>query len=149
MRQGFIYLVAVKGWFSRFILAWEISVSLDKELCISCLKSALNVSAPGIFNTDQGSQFTSHEFTQLLKRKGIAISMDGRGRAFDNIFVERLWRSVKYEEVFLHDYQSVREAGMCLRSYIKFYNEERAHQSLNYRAPAEVYHSKRPGEAVI
>ena len=146
MRQGFIYLVAVMDWFSRFVLAWEISVSLDKEFCISCLKAALAVSVPGIFNTDQGSQFTSNEFTQLLTGRGVAISMDGRGRVFDNIFVERLWRSVKYEEVFLHDYQSVREAGMCLRRYIKFYNEERVHQALNYRVPAEVYHTKRPRE---
>jgi putative transposase len=142
MLGGFIYLVAILDWFSRYVLSWEISVTLDSEFCISALERALRLAQPIIFNTDQGSQFTSQSFTERLLRRGIKISMDGRGRALDNIFVERLWRSVKYEEVYLHDYQTVPEAISRLGRYFDFYNRERLHQSLNYRTPEAVYQQK-------
>ena len=137
--QGFVYLVAVMDWYSRYVLAWEVSVSLDSSFCVSALDRALRQGHPDIFNSDQGSQFTSEVFTERLKERGIQISMDGRGRALDNIFVERLWRSVKYEEVYLKDYRSVLEASQGLRAYFEFYNGERLHQSLNYKTPAAVY----------
>jgi len=139
LRQGFIYLVAVIDWYSRYVLAWEVSVSLDVDFCLTSLDWALRSKKPEIFNSDQGSQFTSSVFTGRLKAKGIQISMDGRGRALDNVFVERLWRSLKYEEVYLHDYRTVPEAVRHIRSYFRFYNEERLHQSLQYRTPREVY----------
>ncbi len=139
LKHGFIYLVAVIDWYSRYVLSFEISNTLDKEFCIKALEKALTVSTPEIFNTDQGAQFTSGEFTGRLIENGIAVSMDGRGRALDNVFVERLWRSVKYEEVYLHDYESVREAVMRLGQYFWFYNMERPHQALNYETPNEVY----------
>jgi putative transposase len=141
MRHGFVYLVAVIDWHSRYVLSSEVSNTLDKEFCVRALNDALAVSKPEIFNTDQGSQFTSDEFTECLLENGVAISMDGRGRAFDNIFVERLWRSVKYEEVYLHEYESVRGAVEGLRRYFEFYNMERPHQALNYRTPNEVYNA--------
>jgi len=146
MARGFIYLVAVMDWFSRYVLSWSVSISLDVAFCCEALEQALQRAKPDIFNTDQGSQFTSLDFTGILKRAGIQISMDGRGRVFDNIFIERLWRSVKYEEVFLKDYQSVREAIAGLRAYFRFYNHERPHQALDYRTPQQVYfeHSKAP-----
>jgi putative transposase len=139
LRGGFIYLVAVMDWYSRYVLSWEVSVSMESSFCVSALDWALQQGRPEIFNTDQGSQFTSDIFTKRLETHGIGISMDGRGRAFDNIFVERLWRTVKYEEVFLKDYLDVLEAVSNLKSYFRFYNYERPHQSLDYQTPAEIY----------
>lgn len=139
LAQGFIYLVAIIDWFSRYVLAWEVSITLDVEFCLRALEQALQSAQPKIFNSDQGVQFTSHDFTQRLATAGIQISMDGRGRALDNIFVERLWRSVKYEEVYLKEYQTVAEAVSNLRDYFTFYNHERLHQALEYRTPAAVY----------
>lgn len=139
LRQGFMYLVAVMDWFSRYVLAWEVSVSLETAFCLTTLNWALEGGQPEIFNTDQGSQFTSDDFTGRLKTQGIAISMDGRGRAIDNVMIERLWRTVKYEEVFLKDYGDVVEAIANLKDYFWFYNHERPHQSLSYQTPAAVY----------
>jgi len=139
LNQGFIYLVAIIDWFSRYVLSYAFSTTLDTNFCLKALRDALKVATPEIFNTDQGSQFTSDAFTGILKKAGIAISMDGRGRALDNVFVERLWRSVKYERVYLHDYETVREAEQDIAAYFEFYNKERPHQSLDYQTPAEVY----------
>jgi len=143
LSRGFVYLVAVMDWHSRYILSWEVSTTLDKDFCIRALENALLMSKPEVFNTDQGSQFTSDDFTGVLESLGIKVSMDGRGRALDNIFVERLWRSVKYEEVYLHSYNTVKEAKTGLARYFHFYNTERIHQSLDYKTPAEVYFEKR------
>jgi len=143
MLRGFVYLTAIMDWYSRFVLAWEISNSLDTSFCLSALKQALELSKPEIFNTDQGSQFTSNEFTSTLEEENIRISMDGRGRVFDNIFVERLWRSVKYEEVYLHQYQTVHDARNGLTNYFIFYNMDRLHESLGYRTPYEIYVKER------
>ena len=140
LRQGFIYLVAVIDWFSRYVLSWEVSVTMESSFCVAALDWALRTGRPEIFNTDQGAQFTSQEFTGRLLAQGIVISMDGRGRALDNIFIERFWRSVKYEEVYLNDYQGVLAAVSGLSCYFQFYNHERLHQSLGYRTPAVVYH---------
>jgi putative transposase len=137
--RGFIYLVAIIDLYSRYVVSWEISTTLENDFCVTSLESALKQAIPEIFNTDQGSQFTAKNFIEVLHSKAIKISMDGRGRAFDNIFVERLWRSVKYEEVYLHDYRSVAEAKEGLGRYFCFYNNERLHQSLNYRTPREIY----------
>ncbi len=137
--QGFVYLVAVMDWHSRFVLSWELSVTLESSFCVSALDEALQLGCPEIFNTDQGSQFTSEVFTKRLVEHKVQISMDGRGRAFDNIFVERLWRSVKYEEVYLKDYGNVTEARQGLKDYFEFYNRERLHQSLGYKTPEAVY----------
>jgi putative transposase len=142
LARGFIYLMAVIDWFSRYVLSWEISVTLDTSFCLEALDRALHVATPEIFNTDQGVQFTSAEFTNRLKATDIRISWDGRGRALDNIFVERLWRSVKYEEVYIKDYQSVLDAVSNLRAYFTFYNHERLHQALDYHTPAQVYTSR-------
>lgn len=139
LKQGFIYLVAVMDWFSRYVLAWEVSNSLDTFFCLSALERAFAKGTPEIFNNDQGSQFTSETFTRRLKSAGIRISWDGRGRAWDNIFIERLWRSVKYEEVYLKDYANVSEAIHGLGSYFRFYNTQRHHQSLGYRTPEQLY----------
>ena len=139
MLHGFVYLVAIMDWYSRVVLAWEISTTLDTPFCLSALEKALELSTPEIFNTDQGSQFTSREFTGRLEKGEILISMDGRGRVYDNIFVERLWRSVKYEEVYLHHYQTVSEARNGLAKYFLFYNMERLHESLGYQPPYEIY----------
>lgn len=136
---GFVYLTAVLDWYSRYVLSWELSASLDGGFCLSALESALAVATPEIFNTDQGSQFTSRAFTGRLEQAGIAISMDGRGRALDNVFVERLWRSVKYEEVYLHEHATVELLGAGLESYFQHYCHERPHQALGYRTPGEVY----------
>ena len=136
---GFVYLVVIMDWFSRYILSWRLSTTMDTEFCVSALEEALVEKRPEIFNSDQGSQFTSREFTNVLKWANVRISMDGRGRVFDNIFVERLWRSVKYEEVYIKDYKDVRTARRELTSYFRLYNVERLHQSLNYRTPGEVY----------
>ena len=137
--HGFLYLVAVLDWFSRYVLAWEVSNTLDTAFCLAALERALAQGTPAIFNSDQGVQFTSELFTRRLEAAGIQISWDGRGRALDNVFVERLWRSVKYEEVYLHDYQSVAEAVSGLSRYFRFYNTERLHQALGYRTPAQVH----------
>ena len=139
LQQGFIYLVAVMDWFSRYVLAWEVSISLDTSFCLAALDWALRSGQPDIFNTDQGAQFTSEEFTGRLEAQGIDISMDGRGRATDNIFIERLWRTVKYEEVYLKEYLDVLEAVANLKRYFAFYNHERLHQALGYRTPAAIY----------
>ena len=140
LARGFVYLVAVIDWHSRKVLAWRVSNTLDSGFCVDCLEQALQgYGAPEVFNSDQGSQFTSETFTGALKGQGIAISMDGRGRALDNIFVERLWRSVKYEDVYLKGYADVPELLLGLTDYFVFYNTERRHQSLNYRTPDEVY----------
>lgn len=139
MRRGFIYLVAIIDWYSRYVVAWEVSLTLDKAFCISALHRALCLAEPEIFNSDQGSQFTSPAFSEILLNRGIAVSMDGRGRVFDNIFIERLWRTVKYEEVYLKEYEDVREAVIELGRYFDFYNNERHHQALCYKKPVEVY----------
>ena len=142
MARGFAYLVAVMDWFSRYVLSWEISGSLDSAFCVQALKRALGRGRPEVFNTDQGSQFTSEEFTGCLLSSGVRISMDGRGRCFDNIFIERLWRTVKYEEVYLNDYQDAGFAARSLGAYFGFYNQERLHESLGYRVPQEVHFAK-------
>jgi putative transposase len=139
MAQGFLYLVAVIDWFSRFVLSWSLSVTMEVDFCIEALRRALRRGRPEIFNSDQGSQFTSEKFTGELARREISISMDGRGRCLDNIFVERLWRSLKYEEVYLKDYTSVTEAEAGIGGYFEFYNHERPHQSLDYRTPAAIW----------
>lgn len=139
LENGFGYLVAIIDWFSRKIISWEFSNLLDIEFCMKALNKALTKRKPEIFNSDQGSQFTSREFTGRLELEGIRISMDGRGRALDNIFIERLWRSVKYENVYPKDYQGMEDAREGLREYFEFYNEERPHQSLKYLTPNEVY----------
>jgi putative transposase len=136
---GFMYLVAVIDWFSRYVLAWEVSTTLDTDFCLVALERALKNGQPEIFNTDQGVQFTSQAFTGMLLSAGASISMDGRGRALDNIFVERLWRTVKYEEVYLNDYTSVPIGRQRLGAYFPFYNTERIHQALDYQTPAAVY----------
>jgi putative transposase len=136
---GFVYLVAVIDWFSRYILAWELSNSLDTYFCLKALKKALEQGNPFIFNTDQGCQFTSLDFTRELLNHQIRISMDGKGRALDNIFVERLWRSVKYENVYIKGYATISEAYQGLSDYFDFYNNDRPHQSLDYRTPAQVH----------
>ena len=139
MYRGWLYLVAVMDWFSRYVLSWELSVTLESEFCVSALQQALTLGRPEIFNTDQGSQFTSIDFTKVLLDAGVQISMEGRGRVFDNISSERLWRTVKVEEVYLRDYQTVAEAGYRLGQYLELYNSRRLHQALGYRTPAEVY----------
>jgi putative transposase len=139
MRQGFMYLVAIMDWFSRFVLAWQLSNTLDGAFCLDALHLALQLGRPDIFNTDQGAQFTAEAFTGHLQTTGIRISMAGRGRAFDNIFVERLWRSVKYEDVYLKEYDTVLALAAGLDCYFHFYNYRRPHQSLQYRSPAQVH----------
>jgi putative transposase len=139
MARGFLYLVAVMDWVSRYVLAWRLSNLLDTSFCIAALEEALSKGRPEIFNTDQGSQFTGEDFTSVLRAHEVAISMDGRGRFSDNIFVERLWRSLKYEEVYLRAYESVAEARQGIASYFKFYNNERLHQALGYRTPRQLF----------
>jgi len=139
MQHGFMYLVAVIDWFSRYVLTWQLSNTLEGRFCLDTLQQALRLGQPDIFNTDQGVQFTAMEFTACLESVGVRVSMDGRGRALDNIFIERLWRSVKYEDVYLKDYASVPELDAGLQDYFRFYNDERPHQSLEYRTPAEVH----------
>lgn len=139
MPKGFVYLFAVIDWYSRYVLAWELSSTLDTTFCLEGLERALKLGRPSIFNTDQGSQFTSTDFTGRLLKADIDISMDGRGRALDNIFVERLWRTVKYEDVYLNGYGTPREVYGGLGEYFPFYNGERPHQSLDYRTPLQVY----------
>lgn len=139
MSHGFLYLVAVIDWYSRYVLSWRLSNTLDGTFCLEALDDALARGRPRIFNSDQGSQFTATVFTRRLEQAGVAISMDGRGRAVDNVFIERLWRTVKYEEVYLKDYGNAWEAEDNLAAYFRFYCQERIHQSLGYRTPAEVY----------
>ena len=139
MRRGFMYLVAVLDWFSRFVLAWQLSNTLDDAFCVEALHQALEQGTSAIFNTDQGVQFTAARFTRCLEAAGIRMSMDGKGRALDNIFVERLWRSVKYEDLYLKEYASVPELEVGLEHYFHFYNHDRPHQSLQYQTPAEVH----------
>jgi putative transposase len=139
LSQGFMYLVAIMDWYSRYVLSWRLSNSLEGTFCVEALEEALEWQCPEMFNTDQGVQFTSQAFTARLEERGVAISMDSRGRVFDNIFIERLWRTVKYEEIYLHDYGSVPELRRGLTRYFAFYCYERPHQSLDYRTPWEVY----------
>jgi len=144
LRSGFVYLVALIDWFSRFVLNWVVSTSLDLIFCLECLKEAIDVyGVPLIHNSDQGSHFTSNDYTGLLNTNGIEISMDSRGRALDNIFTERLWRSLKYEEVYLKDYENVEVAKESIGKYFNFYNYRRLHQSLGYMTPAEIYQKNR------
>jgi putative transposase len=147
MSTGFMYLAAVIDWYSRYVIAWELSNTLDHLFCVSMLEEALQRAHPVIFNTDQGSQFTSTEFTRCLLDRQILISMDGRGRALDNVFIERLWRSVKYEEVYLNDYQSVLQLYQGLGQYFHFYNHERPHSALGGRTPAQVHYLSEQGLA--
>jgi putative transposase len=141
LEEGFAYLIAIIDWFSRYVINWKLSNSLDIEFCMECLGEALRQTKnkPGIFNTDQGSHFTSPQFTNILESNQIKISMDGRGRCLDNIFVERLWRSVKQENIYLNNYQNVTETRNGLNEYFQFYNERRRHQSLNYLTPQEIH----------
>ncbi len=140
LQGGFVYLTAVLDWYARSVLSWEISTTMETDFCVHALERALqSYGKPEIFNTEQGSQFTSQAFTGVLKDQDIAISRDGRGRALDNIFVERLWRNVKYENVYLHDYENVPQVIAGLRKYFNFYNYQRIHQSLGYQTPAAVY----------
>ena len=145
LREGFLYLVAILDWYSRYVVSWELSESLEGAFCVWALEEALRASWPEIFNTDQGVQFTSSEFTGVLEHCEITMSMDGRGRVFDNIFSERLWRTVKYEEVYLRDYADAEEARESLSAYFRFYNEQRLHQALGYRTPEEVYSGRDGG----
>jgi len=143
LQGGFVYLVAVIDWYSRYVLSWELSNSLDKNFCLMALEKALKQSIPSIFNTDQGSQFTSEDFTGNLIKNNILVSMDGRGRYLDNIFVERLWRTVKYEDIYLKGYSTMSETYQGLSNYFNFYNNDRLHQSLDYRTPAQMYHNNK------
>lgn len=146
MPSGFVYLVAIMDWYSRFVLAWQLSNTLDVSFCLEALEQSWQWGVPQIFNSDQGSQYTSNKFTNALKSKQIQISQDGRGRVFDNIFVERLWRSIKYEEVYLKDYQNIAAARENLSRYFKFYNYQRLHQSLDYQPPAIVHFGLEGGD---
>ena len=147
---GFVYLVAIIDWYSRKVLSWRLSNSMDATFCVDCLDDALKQHGqPEVFNSDQGSQFTSAAFTEVLKLEGITISMDGRGRAFDNIFVERLWRTIKYEDIYLNGYANMYNLTLGLTEYFAFYNAERPHQSLGYLTPDRVYKSAEGGGAMI
>jgi putative transposase len=138
--RGYVYLTVIMDWYSRYVLSWAVSNSLESSFCVKALKQAIErYGKPEIFNSDQGSQYTSGHFREVLESNGIKISMDGRGRCMDNIFVERLWRSVKYEEVYLKSYETLPEARLALKEYFEFYNNERPHQSLDYRTPREVH----------
>lgn len=143
IEDGFGYLVAIMDWYSRYVLSWQVSNLLDTEFCLVALEKALSKKKPTIFNTDQGSQFTSNDFTGKLEKNNIQISMDGRGRVFDNIFIERLWRSVKQENIYPRGYENLKKLKIGLEKYFKFYNDERVHQGLDYQVPAEVYHAKK------
>lgn len=143
LSKGFCYLVALLDWFSRYVVAWELSPTLDMDFCLKNLDQALSRAVPQIHNSDQGSHFTSPRYTDLLTQAQVQVSMDGRGRCMDNIFTERLWRTVKYEEVYLKDYQNFSEAHDSLSQYFQFYNHERLHSSLDYQTPAEIYYGKK------
>lgn len=144
MEHGYFYLVAVMDWFSRYVISWRLSNSLDVDFCVDVLEEALTKGKPEIFNTDQGAQFTSREFTSILKANDVAISMDGKGRAIDNVMIERLWRTVKYEEVYLKQYATGADCYQGLNEYLKYYGHQRRHQSLDRKTPWEVY---RPGRS--
>ena len=139
MARGFLYLVAIIDWYSRYVLSWRLSNTLEADFCVEALEEALQKGRPDTFNTDQGAQFTSEDFTGLLERHGVRISMDGKGRYSDNLFIERLWRTVKYEEVYLKAYRDGRDARVGIGDYFCFYNTERPHQALGYMTPAEVF----------
>ena len=144
MEAGFVYLVAIMDWYSRRVLSWRLSNTLDSSFCVDALEEALdNFEKPEIFNTDQGAQFTAAAFTKVLRDRSIAISMDGKGRCLDNVFVERLWRSLKYEEVYLHAYDSAAEASAGIGAYLRFYNLERPHAALGYQTPDAFYRCAR------
>ena len=143
LRHGFLYLVAVMDWFSRYVISWRLSNSLDADFCVEALEESLESGRPEIFNTDQGAQYTSREFTSTLRSHDIAISMDGRGRAIDNVMIERLWRTVKYEEVYLKEYATGDDCYQGIKNYLHYYDHERRHQSLGRRTPAEVYRNHR------
>jgi putative transposase len=148
--KGFAYLTAIIDWYSRHVLSWRISNSMETSFCIDCLEDALSLyGQPDIFNTDQGSQFTSHAFINALEKEKIKISMDGRGRALDNIFVERLWRTVKYEDIYLRDYSTMTDLILGLAQYFAYYNTERPHQALDYKTPHQVYSDAQGGGASI
>ncbi len=140
LSKGFLYLVAMIDWYSRYVVAWKLSNSMDIVFCLEVAEEALKLGKPEIINSDQGSQFTSPRFTEIFENKGVRISWDGKGRALDNIFVERFWRSLKYEEVYLKEYRNVKEARSGINSYMNFYNDERPHQSLDGKRPREVFH---------
>jgi len=145
MARGFVYLAAVMDWYSRKVLAWRVSITMDVHFCLEAMEEAIDrYGAPDIVNTDQGAQFTSQAFTGLLKDNGIRISMDGKGAWRDNVFVERLWRSVKYEEVYLHAYETVSDARAGIGRYFELYNRARPHSTLNGRPPNQVYYSSQP-----
>jgi putative transposase len=148
IRQGFMYLTAIMDWYSRFVIAWQLSNTLDGLFCLEVLESALQQGKPEIFNTDQGAQFTAQAFTSELEAADVLVSMDGRGRAYDNIFVERLWRTIKYEDIYIKDYASVMELQKGLEDYLWLYNYERPHQGLGYRTPAEVYSMNGESEGI-
>jgi putative transposase len=148
LKGGFVYLMAIIDWYSRYVLAWSLSTTLDADFCIATLVALLERRSCEIFNTDQGAQFTTPRFTSPLLDKGVRVSMDGRGRALDNIFVERLWRSVKYEHVYLQDILTVQQAWLGLRDYFLFYNYERFHQSLDNKPPAEIYYAGRQSKII-
>lgn len=139
LKNGFVYLMAIMDWFSRYVVAWSISTNMEVEFCMDTLSDAFVLTQCEIFNTDQGAQFTTPKFTDIIVNRGIKLSMDGKGRAMDNIFVERLWRSVKYECVYLHDFLSVADARKNIGDYFIYYNQQRYHQSLNYQTPAQIY----------
>ena len=141
LRHWRVYLVAIMDWFSRYIVAWDTSITLELGFCVSTLKQSLKIWVPEIFNTDQGSQFTSNEFVSVLQESNVKISMDGKWRAYDNIFTERLWRTIKYEDVYLKDYENPLDAHNHLRDYINFYNNERIHSSLDYKTPSQIHFS--------
>jgi putative transposase len=143
LATGFMYLAAIIDWFSRYVLAWRLSNTLDGSFCLDMLEEALSRGKPEVFNTDQGVQFTAQAWTSRLESAGVAVSMDGQGRCLDNVFVERLWRSVKYEDIYLHAYETVPQLQQGLGRYFPYYNEERLHQSLDYRPPAAVYQERR------
>lgn len=147
MASGFMYLVAVMDWFSRHVISWRISNSMDTEFCVATLEEALGTATPEIMNTDQGAQFTSRDFTGLLSKHAVAISMDGKGRAIDNVMIERLWRTVKYEEIYLKEYASGADLRQGLKQYFAYYGSERKHSSLDRQTPAEVYRSGRSTRA--
>ena len=149
MARGFLYLVAIMDWHSRYVLAWRLSNTLEVDFCVAALEEALSKGRPQIFNTDQGSQFTSEAFTSMLLAQGVQVSMDGRGRCMDNVFVERLWRSIKYEEVYLKAYQNGTEARKGIGAYLAFYNQERPHQALGYRSPGQVFQAVSPQRCLL
>ena len=149
MARGLLYLVAIMDWHSRYVLAWRLSNTLEVDFCVAALEEALSKGRPQIFNTDQGSQFTSEAFTSMLLAQGVQVSMDGRGRCMDNVFVERLWRSIKYEEVYLKAYQNGTEARKGIGAYLAFYNQERPHQALGYRSPGQVFQAVSPQRCLL